>query len=200
MSHRKQSTAKRGQAFENQKTQSGESPSDPVFERAMRYAQAGNIERALHLLDAGGREAHFRNARGVCLMRLGKFDDAIRVLRELALAPGCTWMRPELPVAYKTNFATALLLGGHAAGCLEILAEINDEQHPSVKRLRAAIRRWQASLSWWQWLNWKISRIEPSGRPATIDFPPGEFGVEGEVTTPITEQPGEPPTPLRTAV
>jgi hypothetical protein len=199
MSHRKQSAASRGNRSQNP-SQSLAGQVDPVFERAMRFVQAGNLERAFHLLDAGGRDTHLRNARGVCLMRLGKHEDAARVLRELVLGPGCTWMRSDLPVAYKTNFATALFLSDHAAGCLEILAEINDEQHPSVQRLRGAIKKWQSTMSFWQWLNWKVSRIAPDSHPATIDYPSGEFDIDTEVTTAVSEQPTTPSASLRSAI
>ena len=42
----------------------------------------------------------------------------MRLYYGLVLNPGCTWMRPDLPLVYKTNYATALVLGGNPSGCL----------------------------------------------------------------------------------
>ncbi len=110
----------------------------------------------------------------------------MRVFRELLLNPGSTWMRPDLPTVYKANYATALLMAGHPSGCLEILGEINNGAHPSVERLREAIRRWEAGLSFWQRLNWRIGKIEPTGRPVQLAFAPGEFD-EPEATASRSE-------------
>jgi len=158
------------------------SPADGVLERALRYVSIGDHERALDLLTAAIKSPRNQNARGVCLLRLGRTEAAIRVFRELLLNPGSTWMRPDLPTVYKTNYATALLVGGHPSGCLEIINEIRNEQHPSVQRLRRAIATWEASLSLWQRLNWRIGKIEPSGRPVQLDFPPGDFDEPATAT------------------
>jgi hypothetical protein len=152
---------------------------EPTMQRVLRLAAAGSYQKALGVLSAhGGRDDQLRNARGVCLLRLGKVEEAIRLYRELVLKPGCMWARPELPVHYKTNYATALLLGGHPAGGLDVLAEIKDEQDPRVRQLRAAIKKWESELSFWQKLNWKIGSISPTNRPVKLDFEPGEFGAE----------------------
>lgn len=160
-------------AHSAQPTVSG--PADLALQRVLRYVSAGEFEKALDVLATAGKSARLQNARGVCLMRLGRTEPAIRVFREFLLNPGSTWMRPDLPTVYKANYATALLVGGHPSGALEILGEIKDAAHPSVQRLRAAIRDWEASLSFWQRLNWRFGKIEPSGRPVQLDFPPGEF-------------------------
>ena len=148
------------------------------MERALRQIALGDHEKALDLLTAAGKSPRIQNARGVCLLRLGRTDAAIRVFRELLLNPGSTWIRPDQPTHYKTNYATALLMGGHPSGCLEVLKEIKAEQHPNVQRLRDAIAKWEASLSTWQRLNWRLGKIEPSGRPVSIDFLPGELDGE----------------------
>jgi hypothetical protein len=108
------------------------------------------------------------------------------------LAPGCTWMRPG-PIIYKTNYATALLLAQHPAGCSEILEEIGCDEDPAVRALRSALRRWESQLSWWQKLNWRIGRVEPRNRPVTIDFSPGEFGLAPAPSE--TPGPTAPPAP-----
>jgi len=98
----------------------------------------------------------------------------VKEYRDLVVNPGCTWMRPDVPTIYKTNFAIALLLAGRPAGCLQVLDELRQEEHPAVQRLRAVMSKWEQGLSFWQKLNWYIGKIEPN-RPVTIDFTPGDL-------------------------
>ena len=81
------------------------------------------------------------------------------------------------PTIYRTNFATALLMSGHPAGCEEILADLVDKTHPSVQRLIKAIDQWVKSLTFWQKLNWWVGRIEPKDCHVRLDFVPGELEV-----------------------
>jgi hypothetical protein len=78
------------------------------------------------------------------------------------------------------------------------LAEMRDEQHPRVQELRAAIKRWEKTLSFFQWLNWRTGWIEPANRPVTLDFVPGE--IEGELPRPGTTQSSSTSLPLTTAM
>jgi hypothetical protein len=174
------------------------SPIDIMLRRAMRHAVAGEYQKTLDLLRSDGRNARVRNTRAVCLMRLGRHEEAIRVLRELVMTPGSTWMRAEAPTVHKINFATALLLGGHPNGCLDMLAEIKEPKHPSIVRLQAAVGRWVSSLSLWQKLNWWVYGIVPAKRPVTIDFLPGEFDVELSPAGPPNA--GSPAPDMQTAV
>ncbi len=152
--------------------------SNTSLERVIRKVSLGEHQQALDLLRKMGDAAAVRNARGVCLMRLRRFDDALGVLGALVLKPGCTWVRAELPTIYKANYATALMLSGHPSGALEVLAEIRDETHASVRQLRAAIKKWESGLPFWQKLNWRFGRIEPADCAVDIDFLPGEFEIE----------------------
>jgi hypothetical protein len=161
-----------------------------VLYRAIDLAAEGRCDKALSLLNrAKGRDDQIVNAIGVCLLRQGRFEEAVPLFRRLVLAPGCTWMR-SAPTAYKTNYATALLLSQRPAGCLEILGELHCEKDPTVQRLRAAIKRWESQLTFWQRLNWWLGRIEPSNRTVPLDFPPGDFGV--------APRPEQAPGPVRT--
>lgn len=127
---------------------------------------------------ASARSLNNQNTRGVRLLREGNIEEAVPVLRSLVIPAGCTWSRADVPNLVKRNFATALLLAGHPSGCLELLAEMRDESHPRVQQLRATIKRWEKTLSFMQWVNWRTGWIEPENRPVTLDFIPGE--LEGE--------------------
>jgi len=114
-----------------------------------------------------------KNARGVCWMRMGELDDALRVFRDLCLASGGLMMREDVPTTFKTNLATTLALRGNVVGCLATLAETKDEGAPTVVKLRAAIDDWKRSLSAWQRFMFRLG-VEPK---AKIQFPfaPGDL-------------------------
>lgn len=159
-----------------------EQRSDKTLRDAVRLAESGRYEQALAVLNRSSFNTEaIRNARGVCLMRLGRIEDALRVFRSLVLAPGSTWMKRDLPVVFCTNFCTVLLLAGHPAGCFDALSEIADRNHPSVVRLRQTLDRWQRTLPFWSWLIWKLGS-DPSV-PITLDFAPGEFTDQMDVPT-----------------
>ncbi len=160
--------------------------------RVIRHVSTGSYPKALDLLRSAGAAPQLRNALGVCLLRLERYEDATRILRDLVLSPGCTWVRPDVPTIYRTNFATALLLDGHPAGCQEILSEVRDSSHPAVQRLHAAMKRWEAGLPFSKKTMWRIGRIEPSNAPVTLDFPPGDFDL-------VVSSPGQPPTDVSAA-
>lgn len=148
-----------------------------VLQRAVVLAESAKYDAALAQLRDHLHQPEFRNVQGVCLMRMGRSEQAIRVFRGLVLEPGCTWMKPLAPLAYKINFATALLLGGLPAGCMETLSEMRAEHDPRVIRLRGAIKSWEDRLSCWQRLNWRFGRIAPANRPIALDYPAGDLGM-----------------------
>ncbi|MEZ6127550.1 MAG: hypothetical protein R3C59_02640 [Planctomycetaceae bacterium] len=155
----------------------------PLMLKVARLADAGQIDDAHRLLTSDGRQTdENRNARGVLLMRSGRIEAAVDVLRTLALAPGCTWAKPGSPVIHQTNYAASLLMFGRPLGAVSILADIGDRNHPAVLRLRDAIRRWERGLSWWQRLNWKLGSAPDV--PVQLDFAPGD------IVDPLTLTPG----------
>jgi hypothetical protein len=128
-----------------------------------------------HALDlirrSKARSPWITNASAVCHMREGNLAIAIQSLRTLVLSG--LFIRPDLPVPFKTNYATALLASGDLNGCLNVLAEINHEDEPAVQRLRSAIRAWKSRLSLWQKLWWSVGG--DVHRPVEIDFPLGNL-------------------------
>lgn len=145
------------------------------LERVIRYAEAGDVAGAMTIMRKGRLDEPMRNALGVCNLRLGRGDEAVRLFRELVLKAGCTWTRPNTPNLYKINYATSLLMTGHPAGCHEMLGDVGDESHPSVARLRKTIKKWEAGLSFRQRWLWRLFRLDPRNQPVTFDFLPGEF-------------------------
>ncbi|WP_164101367.1 tetratricopeptide repeat protein [Candidatus Laterigemmans baculatus] len=147
----------------------------PSLRRAVQLAESGQYHAALQLLRPQGRSPETLNAIGVCLMRMGNLQEAVPLYHAMVMKPGCTWMRPEVPTLYKINFATALLLKGSPAGCLAILKEINAPRDPRIQQLRGALRKWEASLSFWRRWDWYLSHVEPPKCRVELDFVPGHF-------------------------
>ena len=150
-------------------------PLDPTVLRAMHAVQAGQYERALTMLDGEPSTPQVRNARGVCLLRLGRYEKALQLFRTLALEGSGDRVRSDLPTVYLTNLATALLLTGRPSSCLALLHEIDKESNPTVIGLRKEIHQWQATLTFGERLNWWFGRLDPPHCRIVIHFLPGEF-------------------------
>ena len=151
----------------------------PLLAEMLREISNKQYDKAIRLSNKQkGQDPDVVNALGVCLMRVGRYEDAVTLFRNLVLERDRTWMRKDRPLHYRTNFATALLLSGRPSGCLEMLHEMRTEAPPLASVLRSAIKRWESTLSFWSWLDWKMSRIEPKNTRITLDVVPGELGVE----------------------
>jgi hypothetical protein len=147
-----------------------------IMRRVIESVAAGRLDAALDITNAITEpDPVVANAKGVCLMRLGKPAAAVVVYRCLVLNPGQTFLRADRPTYFKANYATALLLAGNVDGCLHILHQIRDES-PEVRQLRATIHQWETTLSFWQKLDWWINHTVPPDHPISMSFVPGEFG------------------------
>ncbi len=145
-----------------------------LLDRAIQLAAAGNPGESLQTLaQISEASPDIINARGVCLMRLGRAEEAVRLFRSLVLTPNCTWMKADLPVIYRTNFSTALLLAGMPLGARETLAEIAEKSHPSVVRLQQALNSWEQQLGLWQRFCLKLG-LAPEAAVA-VTFLAGDF-------------------------
>ena len=151
-------------------------PSDraaATYRKIVALLESGQSQQALDLARThSGTDPSLKNLFGVCLMRAGFAADAVRLYRQLVISSNGVTMRPEAPLIFKTNFATALLLDGKPSGTQAVLQEIADESHPAVQRLRGAIARWRSQLSFSQRLFSRCG-IDP-GRPVELDFAPGD--------------------------
>ena len=101
------------------------------------------------------------NARATCLLRLGRYPEAVVLLRGLVLGSGGLSYRQDVPTIFQANFATALLASGNLSGCLSMLKSIQDTDHPAVVELRSAIDDWNHKLSPWQRLRWRLGADLP---------------------------------------
>jgi hypothetical protein len=113
------------------------------------------------------------NAQGVCQLRLGNAQVALPVFRTLSLAAGGFSLRTDIPTVFKTNFATALLATNNLGGCLSVLEELRDAQHPAIQKINDAIADWKRELSLWQKLNWYFGG-QPD-IPVKFNYPPGDL-------------------------
>jgi len=115
------------------------------------------------------------NALAVCHLRLGNTVRALRLLRHIA-TDDTGRLRPDVPLVFKTNLATSLLVAGEEVGFLRTLDEIGDENHPAVRRLRAAAaRRTEPRSAWERFLRRFGIRPDPV---SALDGPVGDLSAE----------------------
>jgi hypothetical protein len=110
------------------------------------------------------------NARGVCLFRLGKHDEAISVLQNVAFR-GNVQAPEDTPTLFLVNFATAMLLANHKGGAMAIVDRLRGDEHPEAARLSAAILKWRQSIGLLGRLRCYLG-FYPA-KPVLWDKPPG---------------------------
>jgi hypothetical protein len=159
-------------------TKPSQLPLNPKLKRVRESVEKGDYQRALGLLPADSRDLEILNSRAVCLMRLGRFEQAFTLLRSSVLHLGTLAARAQVPDHMKINFATALFYGGHPSGALDMLAEIRREDDVAVKQLRQATAQWVAEMGWLRRLDWKLNRIDPKKLPTVPQMPVGRFSWE----------------------
>lgn len=159
-----------------------------TLEQVKLLVAAGEYSRALKLVQIPGPDIALKNAKGVCLLRLGQYAAAVSLFREIVFKAGCVWVRPDAPTCCKVNFATSLLLTGNMEGGIDVLREAVDESFPAVQRLRMCLRRWKSHFPLWKKIVWALGLGPANQAPFTLDFQPGIF-EDGQVDelAPLTE-------------
>lgn len=153
-----------------------------LLEKVDQLLTAGKADEAFNMLNSHeSGDPLLRNARGVCLLRMGQAELAVRTFRQLCLASNGIVMRSDVPITYKTNFATALLMNQRISGALEVINEIRNESHPAVQRLRQILADWEKELSAWQRILWQFG-VEPK-HPVTVAQPCGELLLSAQAAT-----------------
>jgi len=143
---------------------------EPRLRRAQQLMFEGEYARALAALPEVHRDLEIRNVAAVCMIRLGRFKDAIDLLRTVTVNSNINRMRDDVPPHIRINFAIALFYGGQPAGGLEALYEVGRDDDPSVIMLREHARRWVAGMSFLRRLDWRFNGIAPK----TLPVPPAE--------------------------
>ncbi|MFB0552231.1 MAG: tetratricopeptide repeat protein [Phycisphaerae bacterium] len=132
----------------------------------------GRPQDALKFIEHLGQKTPImENARGVCLLRLGKIEQAISVLREVVFQ-GYICIPSDTPVLYQINFATAMLIANLKDAAIPILDRLDVTEYPQAAKLKDAISRWAKSLNLIERFSYHLG-LYPS-KPVKIDFPPGE--------------------------
>lgn len=136
---------------------------------------AKRYHEAYDALCAAPYSALTQQTLGVCAMRAGLVDEAVKIFRGLCLKANTVLLRDEADDVLRINFATALTLSGLPSGGMEILQELRDGDCPAAKELRAAISCWAANLPFWQRMNWKLNSIDPANARVPLGFEAGVF-------------------------
>ena len=174
-----------GGNYHARETQDPSSATQTVLQRSGEFIQQRDYVSAAELLRSAGHDLQVRNLLGICLMRIGEYEQAVQVFRQVVLAPGGIQLRTDIDNCWKRNFATALLLKGLPSGALEVLAEIPDDVDSlRTAQIRSAIVKWEKTLSLFRWLDWKLNKIEPRNCRVPIDFEPGELDFDGVLPRP----------------
>ena len=105
-------------------------------------------------------------------MRLGRNDDALKLLRTLAFN-GLAAVASERPTIIQANYAAALLLCGDNAQALDIIRRLDEGKHPYVAVLRHAVKEAKRELGLKDRLLWALT-IYPS-RHLGLNFVPGDL-------------------------
>ncbi|MFH2001752.1 MAG: hypothetical protein ABIK28_18855 [Planctomycetota bacterium] len=146
-----------------------------LLQRLHSLLDAGDARSALELIERHGTSTvELKNAHGVCLLRLGQIERAVGLFRNLVVLEGTTTLEQGLPTAYKTNFATSLLLAQNVSGCIAVLDEILDDEDPGVIRLRNAVKNWKKKLTPFRRFLFNLYGNTKS-QPVILDFAPGDL-------------------------
>jgi len=151
-----------------------ERPTVALLDRVRALLGESRPAEALELLGRGAqRGPQADNARGVCLLRLGRYDEAVRIFRDLLFPAGAFTIPEDAPTAWRVNYVTSLLLSGNITVGLSVLAEVPDRRHPAVVKLRAGLRSWKRQLGWLRRVLLAVG-VCPD-RPVTLGDRPGEL-------------------------
>ncbi len=98
------------------------------------------------IIHSGNDSPEMENARGVCLLRLGRFDEAIAVLGDVTFQ-GLPVIPYDAPALFQANFAVAMLRANrNKGGALEIADRLQGNEHPEAAKLKVAVRKWKESI------------------------------------------------------
>ena len=137
--------------------------------------EQGKPDEARMLL-SGSRTPAETNALGVCLLRLGKTQEAIQLFRSLVLPGGGVVTSMDVPASYRLNFASALLADGNYDGFLSFINGVPATDYVEAKRLHDVNDQWLQSVSFGRKLLWRLGLMQPASWP-TLPTPVGTVDV-----------------------
>lgn len=141
------------------------------FPRIRELLDKDRLQEALDLINRQRQETpEAQNARAVCLLRLGRVEEAASILRNIAFRD-LICMPDDAPLLFQLNFATAMLMANFKDAAFTVMDRLQSEKDPQAVELREAIARWKKNIG-------------PLGRfccrlgfypkkPVKLDFPPG---------------------------
>jgi hypothetical protein len=147
-----------------------------LIDRVDNLLNEGRHQAAIDLINHSKQTTPaVENARGVCLMRLGKFPEAVSVLSEIVFLKGGVVAPPGTPIIHLTNLAVAMLKINNVSGALSILRQIpdKDKDHPSAVKIDSALARWKRSLNLFHKL--QLAMGLNANKSVKIDFVPGDL-------------------------
>lgn len=105
-------------------------------------------DEALNIVTRSGDDSpEMNNARGVCLLRLGRLDEAVKVLQDITCQGVAAGMSHHAPSLFQVNFAIAMLRANREKGGALLISDwLNGNEHPEAARLKAAVRQWKKSI------------------------------------------------------
>ncbi|WP_166831052.1 hypothetical protein [Thalassoroseus pseudoceratinae] len=153
MSYKKQVT-KNNRQQARQEIDLGNSPeklgAEDLLKEIDRLLAEDSPQKALELISKSKSQApSIVNATGVCQLRLGNASAAVNIYRRL-LVTGGIFIRPDAPDVFKVNFALAMLMDNNYPGFYSTLAEVSDDQHPALIKVKAGLKAWKQTLPFWQ--------------------------------------------------
>ncbi len=144
---------------------------DPKLRLVKNLTDRGEYKLALEALSKHTTDPEVLNCRGVCLLRMHGFVEAISPLRMVALNSSTFHVHEHVANHIKINFAIALFFGGEPGGGLDTLAEVKHSlDDPSVLMLRRQTKHWVQGMNLFRRMDWYLNRIAPKQGP----IPPGE--------------------------
>lgn len=122
-----------------------------VLHQAREQLDLGRPEDALDILNESRQHSPLiENARGVCLLRIGEYNEALLIFRSLVFPKGAFDIPEDTPVAFRVNYITTLLLLDNVIVGLQLLHDLPRKKHPFVRQLTETVKRWKRSLPWWR--------------------------------------------------
>lgn len=132
----------------------------------------GRAQEALELINHQcERSDMWQNARGVCLLRLGLYEQALKALLAVVFPGGAMYMPEGMSTLYLANLITALLLTHHSNEAMVLMEHMGSNGHPYVAQVRQAVERWKKSLTLFQRAGLAIGKCPE--KPVQMDFLPG---------------------------